>query len=88
MLYITKDIVTAEWVTKKQFYSSVGMQDFTTWEIVQIRQFVGEFSKQELIDLRISTIDRGTPTAQELADRLAQSNLQVAEIDSKLLMFP
>lgn len=49
MEYITTDIITAEWIAKKQFYKALWMQDFTTWEIIQVRQFVWEFTKEELI---------------------------------------
>jgi hypothetical protein len=86
-MYFTQDIVDANGIAKKQFYTSIGMQDFTTWEIVQVRQFVGEHSKQELIDLQASVIARGTPTAKELTDRLEQANLQSAEINNKLACF-
>ena len=87
MTYFTQDIIDANGVEKKQFYKSLGAQDFISGEIVQTRQFVGEFTKQELIDLKAITIARGTPTEQELADRLEQANLQVAELDDKLSYF-
>ena len=63
------------------------MQDFTTGAIVQVRQFVGEHSEEELISMRASILARSIPSEQELADRLEQANIQVAEIDNKLLMF-
>ena len=87
MQYFTKDIVDANGVTKKQFYKPLGCEDFTTWEIVQIRQYVGEHTQAELIAIKDTVIARGVPTEQELANRLEQANLQVAEIDSMLSEF-
>lgn len=85
--YFTKDVVTAEGVTKKQFYKSLGCEDFTTGEIVQTRQFVGEHTQAELEAAKASVIARSVPTERELADRLSQANAQVAEIDAKLAEF-
>ncbi len=50
-MYYIKDI-SVNGTDKKQFYSSVWMQDFTTGEIVQVRQWAGEFSKKELEDMK------------------------------------
>lgn len=86
-MYFTQDIVTSEWVTKKAFYKSVGAQDFTTWEIVQTRQFVGEYTQDELLSIRQSIIDSWIPTEQELLDRKNKADLEVASIDEKLAMF-
>lgn len=87
MSYFTQDIVTAEGVTKKQFYKSIGAQDFTTGEIVQTRQFVGEHTQAELVEMRAIVVARATPSAEELAQRQEQADLQVAEIDAKLAEF-
>lgn len=57
-MYFTQDIIDANGIEKKQFYKSIGMQDFETGEIVQVRQFTGEYSKQELIDLRANVLAR------------------------------
>lgn len=48
-MFITIDIIAADWVTKKQFYKSIGMQDFTTGDIVPVRQRAGEYSEDELL---------------------------------------
>lgn len=87
MTYFTKDIVTADGVTKKQFYTSLGCEDFTTGEIVQTRQFVGEHTQAELVAMRATVVARATPSVEELAQRQEQADLQVAEIDSKLAEF-
>ena len=50
-MYFTNDI-SVNGTDKKQFYSSIGMQDFKTGEIVQVRQWAGEFSKKELEDIK------------------------------------
>ena len=52
MTYFTQNITTAEWVEKKQFYKSLWMQDFTTWEIVQVRQWDWEYSKADLEEIK------------------------------------
>lgn len=49
MTYFTQDVTTEEGIEKKQFYISVGMQDFTTGDMVQVRQRDGEYSKDELL---------------------------------------
>lgn len=87
MTYFTKDIVDANGITKKQFYKPIGCEDFTTGEIVQTRQFVGEHTKEELLAIRESVVARGVPTAEELSTRKEQSDIIVAEIDSKLAEF-
>ena len=87
MTYFTKDIVTANGVTKKQFYKSLGCEDFTTGEIVQTRQFVGEHTQAELVAMKEAVIARSVPSVEELAVRKEQADLQVAEIDSKLAEF-
>lgn len=50
MTYFVKDITTAEGITKKAFYVSIGMESFNDGSTVQIRNGIGEFSQQELID--------------------------------------
>lgn len=87
MKYFTKDIIDANWVTKKQFYKSLGCEDFTTWEIVQTRQFVWEHTQSELLAMRDRIILRSIPSIEELAIRKEQSDLQVAEINEKLSQF-
>jgi hypothetical protein len=87
MAYFTKDIVDANGVTKKQFYKSLGCEDFATGEIVHTRKFVGEHTQAELEAIKANVIARSVPSEQELADRLEQANLQVAEIDAKLAEF-
>ena len=49
-MFIGIDVTTPEGVSKKQIYESIGMQDFETWEIVQIRQYIGEFSKADILE--------------------------------------
>lgn len=62
----TRDVIV-NGIAKKQFYKSIGMQDFKTGEIVQVRQWVGEFSKQELEDYKV----QATAQLDELNEKIA-----------------
>ena len=62
MAFITRDVVTANGVTKKAFYKLVGMES-EDGTIVQIKQFVGEYtiediqSQKDQILLQLAEID-------------------------------
>ena len=51
MAFVTKDVVTSEGVTKKQFYSIVGMEG-EDGAMVNVRQWNGEWSEAD-IDIMI-----------------------------------
>ena len=52
MTFITKDVTSPEWVAKKQFYKAIWMEDYETWEMVQVRQWDWEFTKSDLEDIK------------------------------------
>lgn len=54
MTYFVKDITTIEGTAKKAFYRPLGMESFDDGTTVQVRSGVGEFSEQELIELKAS----------------------------------
>jgi len=66
-MYIATDIVTAEWVSKKQFYKALWMQDFTTWEIVQVRQFVWEHTQKELLEIKANIEEQLTEVNKKIS---------------------
>lgn len=76
MTYITKDIITAEGVEKKQFYKLVGMKNIDD-NIVEVQVRDGEYDKTELEWHKT-----------RLSEQAASITTAITEVDDKLTFFP
>ena len=76
MAFITKDIVTSEWVAKKAVYKIVGMET-ENWEMVNVKVFDWEYTKNEVIAEKSA-----------IQTRIDWLNSKIVELDDKLTHFP
>lgn len=76
MNYITKDIITADGVEKKQFYKLVGMKNIDD-NIVEVQVRDGEYDKTELESHK-----------ERLEEQATQITTAIAGVDDKLTFFP